>query len=270
VTTYRPFRKKKPYSLAIFIIIAAIFFSVSAFNGLFGIRYFINGVIFPFQYMASSAISGVLSIPASVIGLKNLAIENTDLKNKLNAANAKLIILDELALENKRLQNDLNFQNSLPFGYRTIPAKIIARGSAPYINLVEINRGAGAGIKKDMPVIVPEGLVGRVIEVFPLSSRVMLACDPMHSIAAVDQRSRDFGVVEGYTPNLLTMRYVNARGNVKEGDMIVTSSISNTFPAGIPIGAVKTARKNEGDLFYEIKLVPAVSFSRLEEVFVIN
>ena len=161
MTTYRPFRKKKPYSLTIFIIFAAIFLSVSAFNGLFGVRYLINGIVYPFQFIASSAISGVLSIPASVISLKNLATENAELKNKLDAANAKLIIMDELAIENERLLKDLNFQRSLPYASRAIPAKIIARGSAPYLNLVEINLGASRGIKKNMAVIVPEGIVGR-------------------------------------------------------------------------------------------------------------
>lgn len=76
-------------------------------------------------------------------------------------------------------------------------------------------------------------------------------------------------MVEGHSPDTLDLKYISAGGDVKEGDSIVVSSISSILPPGIPIGAVTRATKREADLFYEIKIRPAVDFSRLEEVFLV-
>jgi rod shape-determining protein MreC len=121
----------------------------------------------------------------------------------------------------------------------------------------------------DMPVMVAEGLVGRVIEVSRHSSKVMLITDAESSVAAVDSRSRDFGVVKGVPAGRLSMKHVDARGDVKVGDIIVTSNISTVFPPGLPIGEVTRASRKEHDLFYHIEIEPAVDFSKIEEVFLV-
>ena len=93
--------------------------------------------------------------------------------------------------------------------------------------------------------------------------------DGESSVAAASSRSRDYGVVAGSPSGRLSMKYVSAVGDVQQGDVIVTSTISSVFPQGIPIGEVVLASKREHDLFYHVEVKPAVDFSRLEKVFVV-
>jgi rod shape-determining protein MreC len=86
-------------------------------------------------------------------------------------------------------------------------------------------------------------------------------------VAAVDRRSRDLGEIEGYSPRILVMKYVGSGGDVQPGDKIVTSSVSEIFPPGVPVGTVTRAEKKEHDLFYRIEVEPAAKFSKLEELF---
>ena len=97
----------------------------------------------------------------------------------------------------------------------------------------------------------------------------MLITDVESSVAAVDARSRDFGLVKGGSLDRLSMKYVDAGGDIRKGDRIVTSNVSTVFPAGIPIGEVSLASKKEHDLFYHVEIKPIVDFSKIEEVFII-
>lgn len=181
----------------------------------------------------------------------------------------RISVTEELIAENKRLKSVLGFRDRNRYGMRLLPAQVIGKGSSPWFSILETNRGASSGIKVDMPVVVEEGLVGRVAEVSQFSSKVLLITDATSSVAAADQRSRDFGVVEGRSSDALFMKYVPASGDISEGDKIVTSPISSVFPAGIPIGIVSRAEKKEHDLFYRIEVKPFVKFSQLEEVFLV-
>jgi rod shape-determining protein MreC len=120
-----------------------------------------------------------------------------------------------------------------------------------------------------MPVITDEGLAGQVVEVARYSAKVLLLIDQASSVAAVNSRSRDFGVVSGSPANRILMRFVGAGADMRPGDKIVTSPISTIFPAELPIGTVLKATKAEHDLFYHIEIDPAVDFSRIEKVFVV-
>ena len=97
----------------------------------------------------------------------------------------------------------------------------------------------------------------------------MLITDALSSVAAVNGRSRDFGVVKGGSPNKIFMKHVDAGGDVRVGDIIVTGNISTIFPPDIPIGEVSRASKKEHDLFYHIEIKPSVDFGKIEEIFII-
>lgn len=267
---YRPFRKKRSFTLAAAIVLLALAFSYFSFGkNLFGLRSALISAFYPFQYGADAAWKGVTGFPSAVIAMGNLAKENAQLREKLNMAGAQLAVLEELKNENDRLRAGLDFKKSGRYGHRLLAAQVIGKSGYPWISVLEINRGAGAGVRPDTAVVVKEGLVGRVIEVAPFSSKVLLISDPFSSVAAADQRSRNSGVVEGHSPDTLYLKYISAGGDVKEGDKIVVSSISSILPPGIPIGTVTRASKGEADLFYEIKIKPAADFSRLEEVFLV-
>jgi rod shape-determining protein MreC len=185
----------------------------------------------------------------------------------VNACLSRLSRQDGLEAENQRLRQALGFSSRAP--YRVRPAEVIGKRTANYFSFIEINRGSASGVRVNMPVIVKEGLVGRVIEVSRSSAKVLLITDVMSTVAVVDQSSRDTGAAEGTGSDRLSMKYVSVGGEVKEGDRIVTSSFSSYFPAGIPVGTVTRAVKKESDLFFEIEIKPSMNLSRLEEVFLI-
>lgn len=200
-----------------------------------------------------------------MVDLRNQARENAELKARLNLTLSKLAALDELRAENERLRQTLGFRETNRYGFRLMAAKVVAKSDS----VLEVSRGATSGVRLDMPVLVKEGLVGKVIEVSRFSSKVMLVTDVMSSVAAADQISRDFGVVEGFSPNALRMKYIGIGAEVKEGDKIVTSPISSVFSAGIPIGSVARVERKEAALFCEVLVKPSVDFSKLEEVFLV-
>lgn len=264
-----PYRERRSYALALFIILLAVFISFSSLSNLFGIRSILISALYPFQFIAVSLWKGVLDTPTFIINLQNLARQNAQLENELNRLKAKLTLWEELISENERLRDALAFKQKNRYGFKLLAAQVIGRSPSPWFSILEIDQGSRAGVKKDMPVIVKEGLVGRIIEVSEFSSKVMLLKDAESSVAAADARSRDFGVVEGRGGDKLFMKYVSAGGDVKLGDKIVTSKISSIFPSGIPIGTVIQATKREHDLFYHIEIEPAVTFSKIEEVFIV-
>lgn len=269
MTDYRPFRKDRSYSLAAVIIIVAVFISFSAYRDLFGVRSLLNSSFYPFQFIARSGWQGVMAIPAGIIDLGNLAKENSQLKESLSAALAKQSLYKDLAAENQKLISALGFSRTGHFNSRLLPAQVIGRGASTWNSVLQLDKGSMAGVKPGMPVIVPDGLVGKVVEVSPLTSKVLLIVDPVSEVAVAVQRSRDLGLAEGNASDRLNLKYVNADGDVQIGDKVITSSISAVFPVGITVGTVAVVDKKDFDLFYNISVKPAVNFSRLEEVFLL-
>lgn len=226
-------------------------------------------VIYPFQFVAVSAWKGITGIPSFFIHLGNLSEENQKLRNNLNGLTPKLMLFKELSKENDRLRNTLNYKENNPYNLSLLPAQVVSKGPTPWYRILTINLGGRSGIEIDMSVITMQGLVGRVIEVTPFFSKIILLNDDESAVAAIASRSRDFGVIEGGHPNKLFMRYVSTGADIKVGDVILTSRASSIFPPGIPIGTVTHASKREHDLFYQIEVKPAVDFSKIEEVFVV-
>ncbi|MDD4179922.1 MAG: rod shape-determining protein MreC [Candidatus Margulisbacteria bacterium] len=269
MTRYEPFRKKKDFSLVILLVAIALFFSYSAYANLFGVRFLLTSAVYPFQYVAAGVWGWTTGVPANIIHLRNLSSDHAILKDKYNAALIKLAVKDELAAENKRLSEALGFKARSRYGSSMMAAKVIGRSGGSWLSLIEVNKGSLQGVRVDLPVVAVSGLVGRVVEVSSLSSKVQLIVDPLSAVAAASQRSRDQGVVSGYSFDRLAMNYVGTGAEISAGDLIVTSSTSGLFPPGIPIGTVTSSEKKESDLFYKITVRPAANLSRLEEVFIL-
>ncbi|MBU0630193.1 MAG: rod shape-determining protein MreC [Candidatus Margulisbacteria bacterium] len=267
---YRGTRRKNSYRPAIIIILLALVLSYFAINNSFGIRLVFTSVIYPVQTALHFVVKGVVGIPSGVMSLRNLSQENKELKSRLFTSIAKLALFEELVNENVRLRQSLEFQGSNRYRFKLVVAQVVARGASPYTSLMEINQGVLSGVKVDMPVIVDEGLVGRVVEVSLFSSKILPITDLKSSVASVDQQNREFGVVEGFaSQRFLAMKYVSSVADIQVGDKIVTSPASKIFPPGIPIGSVVSVKKKDSDLFFDVKVRPAVNFSKLEEVFLI-
>jgi len=267
VINFRSYKKRRSLVPTLIVIVLAL---VLAFTSPFYIRSLSSVVLYPFQVVFTFGVNGFTSIPGSLMQLSNLAQENSQLKSEAKVLKTQLNLFAELEQENKQLKAVLNYKNSSPYGLRLIPCQIIAKNTSPWFTVVEINKGVAQGIKVNQAAITEKGLAGKVIETKALTSLVMLIIDPQFKVAAVDGSSRDVGIVVGQSSNYLLMKYVGAAGTINKDDQIITSQMSALFPAGVPIGKVKKAIKSSQDLFFHVEIEPAVNFSKLEHLFIVN
>ncbi len=176
--------------------------------------------------------------------------------------------LKELGLENQRLRELLGFKTQTR--YQVIAAEVVGSDPQRKTSSVIINVGSLAGAKRNMSVVNVDGLVGKVIEVFPTTSVVQLLFDPNGQVSALDQRSREQGIIRWEKGWELNLEYVPSTADIIPGDEIVTSGQGGIFPAGLKIGVVTKVDKQSNLLFQNIKVRPYVKINSLEEVFVVE
>lgn len=195
-------------------------------------------------------------------------VRNEQLENQNDLLRQRFNTLQEISLENERLRGLLHLKQQLPF--KVIAATVIARSPDNWSSLIIIDKGRKSGIKSGMSVITHLGFVGRVIEVSESVSKVMLITDPDFGISALDQRSRQEGLVSGTLGNFLIMRYLPKDSDIRVSDIIVTSGLSNRFPKGLIIGAVVEIGEEFSGLGSYCLVKPSVNLSSIEEALVIT
>lgn len=194
-------------------------------------------------------------------------VENERLGKQVDLLNQKINSLQETSIENARLKSLLNLKQQAPF--KVIPARVIGRSPNNWSSVIIIDKGSYHGIKAGMAVIAYTGLAGRVMECAYFISKVMLINDPDFSVSAIDQRSRQEGLVSGTLGNLLVMKYLPKEADIKPEDIIVTSGLSTRFPKGLGIGIVIDIADELSGLGRYCLIRPSVNLSGIEEVLVI-
>lgn len=195
---------------------------------------------------------------------------------ELEAENDKLAFenqsLREYKQESIRLRRMLNFEDSTRENYDLVAARVIARSPNNWYRCITIDRGSRQGITRDMPIISPDGLVGVVASVSQNSAQVSLITDREMAVGAIIQRTRETnGIIEGLgNSNQLRMINIPYYSKIKQGDLIVSSGLSAIYPPGIMIGTVTEVTREPNGLLLTAAIRPAVSFDKLEEVFVVT
>lgn len=146
--------------------------------------------------------------------------------------------LVELEAQNQQLQTLLGYTSKLPEG--TISAPIIGRPADQWWQQVTLGRGGNDGVVEGSVVLGLGGLVGRVTDVTPNTSRVLLISDPSSQIGVTVSRSRAMGYLRGQTGDKAIMVFFDKLPDVRPGDVISTSRLSQLFPPGVPIGRVES------------------------------
>jgi rod shape-determining protein MreC len=150
----------------------------------------------------------------------------------------------ELEQQNQQLQSLLGYVAAPPSP--TIPAPIVGRSPDEWWKYAILGRGSLDGVSVDDAVTGIGGLVGRISEVTPHSSRVLLISDTNSSIGATASRSRAMGYLQGQGSPLAVMKFYEKVPDIKPADVVVTSSVSRLFPGGLPIGRVKSVNLASG------------------------
>ena len=183
--------------------------------------------------------------------------------------------VDRLKLENQFLKNELasaqraealvGFQARTPS--RMLGARVIGATTGMGAKSVLIDRGTAAGVHKGMAVVTPDGIVGRVLAVYPFASQVLAITDPGFAAGVESQKNHVHGVLKGLGNGTTKVDYVPAGQKIEVGELIFTSGEDRVFPRGMPVGKVTGVK--EGGSFQEIYVQPAVAEAAPEEVLVI-
>lgn len=172
--------------------------------------------------------------------------------------------LKELTKENDRLRKLLEFKDTL--AGKKIAARVIGWDPSPYRKTLILDKGKQQGIVKDMAVLVADGLVGRVVEVGPSTSRVILLIDADSRVSSMAQESRAQGLVSGNGTSELTLDYLELESGVAVGETVSTSGLNGLYPKGLRIGKITSLAKDSTGLHLQAKMNSFVRFSKLEEV----
>lgn len=176
--------------------------------------------------------------------------------------------LRQAGLQNERLRSMLGFKQHTPF--QMVSARVIAINRDKFIRSVVLDAGATRGIRKNMPVVLPEGLCGKIIRADSTSAVAQLLVDHNFRVPAKVERTRVDGIVSYEEGDDCILKNVPKNADVRVGDVVVSSGYSKIFPAQLRIGVVVGVEENNQSLFKSIRVALAVDFSRLEEVFIIT
>lgn len=218
------------------------------------------------QRVAAEGIGFVRGGWGRYLALQRIEEENAQLRDETARLRVSLQRERALAAQSRDLQRLLDLRNSTAL--ETMAASVIAGGASPDFRTVTIDKGRGQGLAADMAVIVPAGVVGRVIMPAARAAKVQLLSDRNAAVAALVERSRAQGIVVGTGDDRLRMEYVAGTADLKVGDQVVTSGMDGIYPKGFVIGQIESVQRGAGE-FTEIVVRSSVDFSALEAVLVI-
>lgn len=226
---------------------------------------------------SADAASGTLTDP------RTLRSRIAELQSQVDAMTLDNVRLKELETENAILRQQLAYKQANT-DYDLVGATVLQRLVQPnpdlarvigvepsnLVRFVILDQGSAEGVKPGMPVLTPQGLVGRVTDTGNHWSKALLILDPSSSVNAVVQSTRATGVVQGDVNGNLIIKYVPQGEAIKTGDKILTSGLGGNFPKRLVIGQVTEVRKRDIDLFQEATIQPSVDFARLEFVLILK
>jgi len=201
--------------------------------------------------------------------LRSARQQNKELQDEVARLQMEQVRLKQDADQARRLQVLLDFKEK--FIAKTLAAQVIAFSGTEQSRLITIDKGSNDHIKPDMAVITPDGIVGKVKDVFKLSSQVLLINDHDSGAGVILENSRLQGIVKGTPLGELQINDIMSDEKVEPGEHVITSGGDRIYPKGYSVGTVITSTPDhENDPFLIIKIKPAADLNRLEEVLVIT
>ena len=231
------------------------------------------GTFAEMQRGATSIVRNMQEGWQNYFALQQIRQENERLRAEVAQLQVSLQQERTSAQQTRKLQELLDLKAATDF--ETAAATVIGAGADPEFRTITIDKGAEDGLRPDMAVMSPAGVVGRILMTTPRASKVQLLIDRDAAAGVLVERSRVSGVVTGvgsteelaYTAGLLDLDYVPGSADVKTGDHVITSGIDGIYPKGLAVGEIQSAERVGGE--WRIKLKPAVDFSALEAVLVV-
>jgi rod shape-determining protein MreC len=203
------------------------------------------------------------------LDLRHVRQQNQELRERLSRLQLEQAALLEDARQGQRLQSLLAFKEH--YIYSTVPAQVIGTSGSDQSRVLYIDKGAKDGLKPDMAVITPDGIVGKLKDVFAHTSQVLVISDQTSGAGVLLESTRLRGVLRGNAlgqPQIINML---PDERVKAGEKVITSGGDQIYPRGIPVGVVdKVVADTANPPYIDIVIKPAANLGHLEELLVIT
>lgn len=216
-------------------------------------------------YTRFQAIQDFINAPVNIASLRS---ENAQLRSENAQLQTEIVTLQQQVAESELLSALLDFARARPENaYQA--AGVIGQDPSPFLHYIIINRGSDDGIRRGMPVVSQQGLVGRVVQVTATAARVELITDPGSQVSVRMQPSEVDGLLSGSVTSQIGIDLIPLDATLQPGDLVFTSGIGGLYPSNILVGQISNVRREATALFQTASVQSAVDFSQLEIVLII-
>jgi rod shape-determining protein MreC len=231
------------------------------------LRIWVISAVTPIEKAVVQSQEWVQNIFKNYAYLRGVRRENRELRAQIEQMKIQETRLEEDARMARRIQTLLGFKQQ--YVESTVAAQVIGTSGSEQSRVLTIDKGSEDGIRTDMAVITPIGIVGKIIEVSKTWSQVLPINDQFSGVGAALKDSRLQGILKGAVNGATTLQYIMSDESVKPGEEIVTSGGDRIFPKGLPVGKVASVAPGK-DLFLNIRVIPAARLDHIEEVLVVT
>ncbi|HEX4020460.1 MAG TPA: rod shape-determining protein MreC [Acidobacteriaceae bacterium] len=233
------------------------------------IRYWVVSLISPFERAFLFTGHGIRGAWNGYIDLRHVRQNNKDLQAEVDRLRLEQSSLAEDALQGQRLQKLLGFKQQ--YIYQTVAAQVIGTGGTDQSRVLYIDKGSSDGIHADMPVVTPDGVVGKIRDVFPHTAQIVEINDQTSGLGVILQKTRLRGILRGNATGQPEIVNILPDERIQPGEPVITSGGDQVYPRGLPVGIVERVISDPDRPPYMAILVhPAARLARLEEVLVIT
>jgi rod shape-determining protein MreC len=233
------------------------------------IRLWANWLVSPPERLIHSSGQGVSGVWQSYFDLRHAKSQNDELKKNVDRLRLEQAALLEDAKQGQRLEALMGFQQK--YLYSTLAAQVFGSSGTDLSRVFYIDKGSADKLERDMAVITPDGIVGKVREVFRHSAQVLAVNDQTSGAGAILETERIRGILRGNALGQLQIVDLLADNRIKPGETVLTAGGDQIFPRGLPVGTVeKVVNDPDRDGFIRVMIKPAAHLDRLDEVLVIT
>jgi len=233
------------------------------------LRFWATALVTPFERGTHGSSLSVRHLWSNYIDLRHTREQNLQLQQEIVRLHLEQEAFAEDAAQGRRLQALLGFQQQ--YIAATVAAQVIGTSGTDRSSMIYIDKGYKDGLKSDQAVMTPDGVVGKVRDVWAHSAQVLLLNDASSGAGVVLSASRIRGIVRGSANGQLLINDLTSDSRIKVGDQVVTSGGDRVFPRGLPVGQIASIVLDpQHQPYTAIDIKPAANLSRLDEVLVIT
>jgi rod shape-determining protein MreC len=233
------------------------------------LRYWAVSIVTPFERFFHGIGYNVRHGWSNYVDLRHTRQQNHDLQEEIARLRLEQAAFAEDAMQGHRLQALLDFQQH--YVATTVPAQVIGTSGNDLSRVIYIDKGSKDGLKVDQAVITPDGIVGKIRDVFPHTSQVLLINDQTSGAGVLLATTRVRAILRGSTTGQILINNLTPDERIKPGEKVLSSGGDQVYPRGLPVGTIESIKVDPDHQPYTIiQLRPAANLDQLEEVLVIT